>query len=449
MKNCKIKLYRSATVGIISDEFKLLCDPWLTDGEYYGSWSHYPPFDLNKNIDEINSYDAIYISHIHPDHCSEDTLKKISKNIPVYILSYHAKFLKLKIERLGFKVIEVSNQKKIQLSKNFSLCIIAADNCDPNLCYKFNGCADINIKGETQQIDSLSVISYNDKNILNINDCPYDLAKSVIGKINNLGKIDALLIGYGGAGPYPQCFENLSYEQKKIKAFDKKKNFLKMSLNYIKDIEPSFFMPFAGTYTLTGKLSELQDLRGVPSLEEAYNFLEKSLDQTNFKCIKLNPGSAFSLIDYTYSEPYKVIKDKEIKDYIEKILKDKSFEYENDEEVTFEELLDLAKASIKKFAKKKKELKIILDTDVFLKVKNKFIHIDNNSDEIFIKNMDEISIIDKYVIYEVEAKLLKRILLGPRFAHWNNAEIGSHIKFFRNPDIFDRKLYNAMSYFHV
>ena len=30
-----IKLYRSATVGIKSDEFKLLIDPWLTDGEYY------------------------------------------------------------------------------------------------------------------------------------------------------------------------------------------------------------------------------------------------------------------------------------------------------------------------------------------------------------------------------------------------------------------------------
>ncbi len=30
----KIKLYRSATVGIITDNFKLLCDPWLTDGEY-------------------------------------------------------------------------------------------------------------------------------------------------------------------------------------------------------------------------------------------------------------------------------------------------------------------------------------------------------------------------------------------------------------------------------
>lgn len=449
MNTCKIKLYRSATVGIISNEFKLLCDPWLTDGEYYGSWSHYPPFDLEKNIDEINSYNAIYISHIHPDHCSEDTLKKISKKIPIYILSYHAKFLKFKIERLGFKVIEISNFEKVKLSENFSISIIAADNCDPELCYKFNGCADVNIKGETQQIDSLAIVNCNNQNILNINDCPYELAKSAIGHIKKSYNIDALLVGYGGAGPYPQCFENLDYEQKKIKAYEKKEQFLKMSLNYIKDLNPKYYMPFAGTYTLTGKLSKLQDLRGVPSLEEAYNFLEKSLDQVNSKCIKLNPGSEFSLIDYTYSEPYKKINSDDIKKYIEDVLKKKKFEYEGDEEVAFDELLDLAKLSIKRFVKKKRELKLVLDTDILLKVENRFIHIDNYNNKILIKNKDEISSISKYVIYEVEAKLLKRILSGPRFAHWNNSEIGSHIKFFRKPDVFDRKVYNAMSYFHV
>ena len=81
----KIKLYRSSTVGLNLSGYKILMDPWLTDGEYYGSWSHYPYYDLDKNINEINSYNAIYISHIHPDHCSDNTLKKISKEIPIYI----------------------------------------------------------------------------------------------------------------------------------------------------------------------------------------------------------------------------------------------------------------------------------------------------------------------------------------------------------------------------
>ena len=139
----KIKFYRSATVGIIFQDFKLLCDPWLTDGEYYGSWYHYPKFNLNKNaVKDLNSYDAIYISHIHPDHCSEKTLSKINKNIPIYIHSYHAKFLKFKLSNLGFNVIELDNNKKFSLTKNVFINIVAADNCDPQLCYKFTGCAE-------------------------------------------------------------------------------------------------------------------------------------------------------------------------------------------------------------------------------------------------------------------------------------------------------------------
>ena len=37
-----------------------------------------------------------YISHIHPDHCSETTLKSIDKSIPIYIHKYHAPFSKIK-----------------------------------------------------------------------------------------------------------------------------------------------------------------------------------------------------------------------------------------------------------------------------------------------------------------------------------------------------------------
>ena len=78
----RIKLFRSATVGVYSGSKSILMDPWLEDGEYMGSWSHFPQYNLDKSINEINSFDAIYISHIHPDHCSDATMKKISKTIP-------------------------------------------------------------------------------------------------------------------------------------------------------------------------------------------------------------------------------------------------------------------------------------------------------------------------------------------------------------------------------
>ena len=68
----------------------ILCDPWLVDGEYFGSWAHYPKFEFNpKDFEKI---DFIYISHQHPDHFSPKTLSKINKNIPILIHNYHFKY---------------------------------------------------------------------------------------------------------------------------------------------------------------------------------------------------------------------------------------------------------------------------------------------------------------------------------------------------------------------
>ena len=64
-----------------------------------------------------------------------------------------------------------------------------------------------------------------------------------------------------------------------------------------------------------------------------------------------------------------------------------------------------------------------------------------------IKN-DEINKSSKFVIYETDIRLLKLLLKGPRFAHWNNAEIGSHIKFTRTPNVWEPAAYQGMSYFH-
>jgi len=254
----QVTKYGSSTVLIQTNGISILCDPWLVDGEYLGSWSHYPYYDLDTNLNEINSYDAIYISHIHPDHCSEKTMNKINKRIPVYIHNYHSKFLKFKIERMGFKVIELMNGKKNEIFKNVNLNIYAADNCNPELCYKFLGCADMRAKDQSQQIDTIAVFDDGKNTLVNINDCPYELASSTFEDIKkNYEKIDILMSGYGGAGPYPQCFENLNLKEKIIQAKNKEKQFLDYALKFVYALKPRYFLPFAGTYTLTGKLSIL------------------------------------------------------------------------------------------------------------------------------------------------------------------------------------------------
>ena len=79
----KITHLQSATQIIHFGNVKILTDPWLTEGEYYGSWYHYPPFPRN----DLNNleYDYIYVSHIHLDHLSESTFKALPKKVPVLI----------------------------------------------------------------------------------------------------------------------------------------------------------------------------------------------------------------------------------------------------------------------------------------------------------------------------------------------------------------------------
>ena len=75
----KLEFLSSACVKISHNDTSILCDPWLIDGEYLGSWAHYPPFDFNsKDFDDI---DFIYLSHQHPDHFSPKTLSKLSKKM--------------------------------------------------------------------------------------------------------------------------------------------------------------------------------------------------------------------------------------------------------------------------------------------------------------------------------------------------------------------------------
>ena len=449
----KIKLYRSATVGIDLSGFKILQDPWLTDGEYYGSWSHYPFYDLKSNLNEINSYNAIYISHIHPDHCSDDTLKLINKKIPIYIHSYHTKFLKNKLERFGFKVIELANNKRHQLAQNAYINIYAADNCNPELCYKFTACADLTAKEGSQQIDTLSVIDDGKNILINVNDCPFDLAKSTFKEIlKQYQKIDLLLTGYGGAGPYPQCFENLNISEKKTAAKKKENQFLNQAISYIKMLKPKYYLPFAGTYTLTGKLAKLQNIRGVPDIDSAYDFFEKyfnsNSDLKQTQALKINPGVSFDISTGESNNVYKKINFEDYKNYIETYLVNKKLNYENEESPGFDELYELSKGAFLKFNEKKLINNIKLKTDIYVDLEENLIKLPKDKNTIEVISKKDFKSDTKFVCYKTDKRLLKKLLQGLRYAHWNNAEIGSHIRFYRNPNVFEREVYMAMCFFH-
>ena len=134
--------------------------------------------------------------------------------------------------------------------------------------------------------------------------------------------------------------------------------------------------------------------------------------------------------------------------YITQKLKNKLLSYEHDELPIFDEIYELSKKAYQKFLDKNLINNVNLKSDIFIKVNEKslMLSLDKNLSVVNSEEIDKQS--KKYVRYETDIRLLKKLLMGPKFAHWNNAEIGSHLKFFRKPNIFERDIYASMCYFH-
>ena len=71
-----------------------------------------------------------------------------------------------------------------------------------------------------------------------------------------------------------------------------------------------------------------------------------------------------------------------------------------------------------------------------LEKKNSYIVNENN----FPKN--------NFIKLSLDLRLLYLIMKGPRYAHWDNADIGSHIQYQRVPDKYDNQANYALNFFH-
>ena len=166
------------------------------------------------------------------------------------------------------------------------------------------------------------------------------------------------------------------------------------------------------------------------------------------EAIKLNIDESFCFDTKKYSNQYKKVNLIDLNQYQQNYLNKLKLDYENDAMVEESTLLQNADLAMKKYIIKKNELNIDVKSDIYLKFKDKFIKIPNSKDEIKVVSKKELDNSISFVVYNIDQRLLNRLLEGPKFAHWNNAEIGSHINFFRNPNIFERNLYYSMNFFH-
>ena len=257
----------SACIKICTDDISIICDPWFGNDAYYGTWTQFPKTEDPVSL--LGKNDYIYISHIHPDHYCNQTIKKLLKNNhkqKILIADWGDKtnYLARKLISDGLEEnLEIRNRIEIN---NTLIHII------PN---------DTNSQSD---IDTAIIVSSKKSNkaVLNINDCVYNKNHfKQLKKIQQEEKINFTLfcLGYTGAGPYPQTYYSPKIDNEILikKSQEKKINFFKRYQKAIEEIDSLYRLPFAGKYMLAGELSLLNKYRGVADALEVKNFDKKAI----------------------------------------------------------------------------------------------------------------------------------------------------------------------------
>lgn len=397
---------------------KILCDPWIIDGVFESAWYHYPP--LKTKVSDIQDVDAIYVSHVHPDHY-DDRYFNFPKDMPLIILNEGPNFLKKNLINKGYtNFIEIKNDQTVQF-REFKLTAYK-----PFAKHIFEESLLGNL------IDSALVLESDETIAINFNDNQPDERACIFLK-NKFKKIDLAMLNYNAAGPYPSCFDNLT-EEEKIKENKRilKRNFDHLC-NIIPILKPKSVLPFAGSYIIGGKNYYKNKYLGTTTWDECADYLQSNLKfKTNVFCLREN--QIFDIKKQKQLEKYEKINIKEMNNYI-KTLKNKKYEYENDEIPDKAKLISDVKIASERFLERVKKFNINLNSNVYIKIGNEDIQIVKGNDQ------------NRALYCELDLKLLNRII--HKKAHWNNAEIGTHINFKRSPNKMDPDVHTCMSFFHL
>ena len=176
-----IEFINHACVIVKNDEISLLSDPWFEGNAFHKGWNLLHETNELEVKKIINKITHIWISHEHPDHFSILFFKKfklhiIEKSIKILFQETKDKRVINFLKNQGFDCEELKLNKKIFLSKNFSITCIKDGFYDSGL-----------------------LIISNKEKILNLNDCEIN-SHSRINEVHSItGNVDVLLTQFSFA----------------------------------------------------------------------------------------------------------------------------------------------------------------------------------------------------------------------------------------------------------
>ncbi len=446
----KIKWYTNACVRISSDSGQnVLCDPWITEGAFLGSWFHWPPIDSSIEAEFLSEpCDGIYISHLHPDHYDPKFIAKFSKfrpEVPIYIAKFSHPWLYRSLKSIlpaETPLIELPPLTDFHVTDDLVINVFSADTCNPSICGVSVACQ---VQPSSRGIDSIAVFKSDGQIAVNANDA---MGLALVPKITaNIGSADVLMGHYGGASPYPQCFSEVL--DKKLAGMQVVESTCKMLIEASDAVAARYVMPFAGQYVLGGKLAVLNPDRATIALDKA---VEKLRTMTKREVLSVIPGGEINLSSCTKSPDYNEPSNEVYKEYIEQISK-KKFSYEKGPERAWESWDQDLLESASKVVIKSRGVKLPFSSSVVIGDGTNFVTINFEcyglGSNVCLGNKPMYETVTEIM---VPTALLRNLssrrsnYKGFTTMHWNQADVGSHFVWKRRGE-FEPISHSFLNYF--
>src|SRR5712692_7706565 len=123
----KVTYYGQACTLIEVAGRRILTDPWLTEGAYFGTWFHthlLSDAQVSPATLAGEGIDYLFLSHEHPDHVDPATLRLFAPDLPIIICKFPTPRFRQHLERLGLRNIrEVESGETTDLGDGLKLSV--------------------------------------------------------------------------------------------------------------------------------------------------------------------------------------------------------------------------------------------------------------------------------------------------------------------------------------
>jgi len=403
---------------------RVLCDPWIANGVFEGSWYHYPP--LSTTPEDVLDVDAVYVSHLHPDHFDERFFN-FDKNIPIIALEHGHNFLRKKLLELGYNNLVLVKDGETVSYKEFTITMFA-----PFTRNNFHEAEIGNL------IDSAMVIECDGVKAFNANDNT-PTPETCTSLKQRFGTIDLAMINYNAAGPYPASFGNLSDAEKRTehdRLLDRNISYMH---NLVEMLAPRMVLPFAGAYILGGHLSRLNDFLGTTTWDVCADKLNE-IGLSTTEVVRLREHDVLNIETGESNPEYEPLDPEHLKRYIQQVSGDK-YPYESDSTPNSAQIIADLETASNRMRERMARAGISSDRTVTIDVDGMPIQIHPRfSTQTHLDSTPRLDC-------TLDLRLLRRIL--DRTSHWNNAEIGCHVQFNRTPNEYQPDLHTALQFLHL